>query len=74
MTGSLRRRIALGFTLVELLLVIAILGILIGLLLPATQAAREAARQTTCKSRLRQLGNCIERARISPRHLPAWLP
>ena len=38
-----------GFTLVELLVVIAIIAILIALLLPAVQAAREAARQMQCK-------------------------
>ncbi len=45
-----------GFTLVELLVVMAIIGLLIALLLPAVQAAREAARQTQCKNHLRQLG------------------
>jgi prepilin-type N-terminal cleavage/methylation domain-containing protein len=45
-----------AFTLVELLVTIAIIGMLIGLLLPAVQAAREAARQTQCANNLRQLG------------------
>lgn len=44
-----------GFTAVELLIVLAIIGMMIGLLLPAIQAAREAARRTDCSTRLSQL-------------------
>jgi prepilin-type N-terminal cleavage/methylation domain-containing protein/prepilin-type processing-associated H-X9-DG protein len=45
-----------GFTLVELLVVVAIIGILIALLLPAVQSARESARKSSCQNNLHQLG------------------
>ena len=50
-----------GLTLVELLAVIAIIGLLMGLLLPAIQSARESARRSSCSNKLRQLGQaCLQ--------------
>ncbi len=49
-----------GFSLVELLAVIAIVGILVALLIPAVQQSRAAARQAQCQSNLRQWAIAVQ--------------
>lgn len=44
---------ATGFTLVDLLVVIAIIGMLVGTLLPAVQSARKSARRSTCQNNIK---------------------
>jgi len=51
---------ASGLTLVEVLVVIAIIGLLVGLLIPAVSMAREAARRASCANNLRQFGIAIQ--------------
>lgn len=59
-----------GFTLVELLVATAIIGILAALLLPAVQQVREAANRTSCLSNMRQFGIAILGYTSSRQHLP----
>jgi prepilin-type N-terminal cleavage/methylation domain-containing protein/prepilin-type processing-associated H-X9-DG protein len=60
-----------GFTLVELLVVMGIIGLLIAILLPAIQAAREASRRSQCTNNLRQIGVALQTYESTHRTLPS---
>lgn len=59
-----------AFTLVELLIVVAIIGVLISLLLPAVQAAREAARRASCSNNLKNQSLALTSFHDIHRHFP----
>ena len=60
-----------GFTLVELLVVIGLIGVLVAMLLPAIQAARSSARTLSCKNNFRQLGIAAQNHLSARGHFPA---
>jgi prepilin-type N-terminal cleavage/methylation domain-containing protein/prepilin-type processing-associated H-X9-DG protein len=62
---------ARGFSLVELLVVIALVGMLIGMLLPAVQRVRESARKTACGNNLRQTALAVCTYESGRRWFPA---
>jgi prepilin-type N-terminal cleavage/methylation domain-containing protein len=69
MTRANRHR---GFTLIELMMVVAILGMLGALLLSAVQSARETGRKTQCLHKLRQLGDAMQEFENANQQYPGW--
>jgi type II secretory pathway pseudopilin PulG len=65
-----RRNRGRGFTLVELVVILAIVGILLALLLPAIQAAREAARRAGCINNMANLVKAFSNYEFDTRRLP----
>lgn len=61
-----------GFTLVEMLVVMAIIALLVAILLPAIQAARESGRRTACGNNLGQLALAVHTHQEARNHMPAY--
>lgn len=62
-----------GLTLVEMLVVIAIIGLLVGMLMPAVQSARESARRTSCAAKIREIGLAMQLHHQSQSAFPAGI-
>lgn len=60
-----------GFSIIELLVVVAVLGLLLALMLPAVQQSRESARRTQCQSQMRQVGMALVNHEEQHRRFPA---
>ncbi len=60
-----------GYSMVELLVTMAIVSMLVALILPAVQSAREASRKTLCKNNLHQLGTAMEAFQAAHQKYPA---
>lgn len=68
---SSSRRASCGFTVLELLVAISIIGVMIAMLLPAVLYARESARRITCVNQMRQLGIGLQQYHSTRQRLPA---
>jgi len=67
------KRQSSGFTLVELLVVITIIGILMGLLIPAVNAARETARRNQCATNMKNLALAGVQHDVTKKSLPGYI-
>ncbi len=68
---AVRGRVPVALTLLELLVVMAIVGMLVALLMPAVQAARESARRVQCTNNIRQVALALVNFESARQHFPS---
>ncbi|QGJ72397.1 Hypothetical protein PBC10988_41180 [Planctomycetales bacterium 10988] len=68
----MKRNSRVGFTLVELLVVMSIIAILAAMLMPAVNAVRETARRTQCTNQIRNVGIALMQHDAAKATLPGW--
>ncbi len=71
--SALLHRKSKGFTLIEIMIVVLIIGILLAIALPNFVRARESARRKSCSANLRQIGYAKD-AYMMDKNLPATTP
>ena len=67
-----QRMIRYGFTMIELIVTLMIIGVLASILLPAIQSVRDAARRTQCQNNLKQMALACQNFEAAHRSLPAF--
>lgn len=72
-SNTFRRPVKAGFTVIELLIVVAIIGVLMALLFPAFSRARENSYQAHCMSNLHQIGMAVQMYKRDEQHYPSSL-
>ena len=68
--GKIKRRRALGFTLLEIMIVVSLISILVAIIIPSSVQARTRSQRQTCISHLRQISSAIQQWALETKQAP----